>query len=255
MEQSNYFICNREKWLIQRKGRFTSSDAWKLFQCGRREMTEEELAARPRNEKGTLLDRRTTVDVMFGETALTLIRSKIAEITSTEVEREINGGALVKSLEWGVTYESDAVDEFKRRTKLNVIYHGLNNPVFYSHGDYAGGSPDGDVIEENAGLEIKCPVDETVHIKRLLVRSVEQFKEDDFEGYCQCQANMYIMKKDWWYFASYDPRKKDERLRMKIIKLFPDTDWQAEYEARITAAVEIMADVLFDTDKYLFIDK
>ena len=61
------------------------------------------------------------------------------------------------------------------------------------------------------------------------------------------------MKRDWWYFASYDPRKKDEALRMKIIKLYPDLGWQKEFDERLDAAVEMMADILYDTDKYLSI--
>lgn len=253
MEQSNYFLGNREKWLIQRKGRITASDFHKLFMGGSRPMTQEELNARPVGPKGGLLDKRTSVKTMFGEGAMTLIRSKISELTSTEVDRELNGSAIVKSFEWGMTWEGEAVEEFKKRTGLSVIYHGLNNPVFYPYGDYSGGSPDGDIIDEDAGLEIKCPVDENVHIKRLLIKSVEQFKNEDYEAYCQCQGNMYIMKRKAWYFASYDPRKKDEKLRMKIIKLLPDVKWQEEYEERMSAAVEIMADVLYDTDKYLFI--
>lgn len=253
--ENNYFLGNREKWLVMRKGRITASDFGKLFTPGRRDMTEEELEARPKGPKGGLLDKRTTTPTIFGDVAMTLIRSKIAELTSTEIDREQNGGALVKSFEWGVRYEEDATEEFKRRTGLSIIYHGLNNPVFYEYGDYSGGSPDGDIINENAGLEIKCPADENVHIKRLLIKSVQEFKDQEFDAYCQCQGNMYIMKKDWYYFASFDPRKKDEALRMKIIKLYPDLEWQLEYEGRMDAAVEIMADVLYETDKYLFIDK
>ena len=248
MEASrNYFLGGREQWLMQRKGRITASDFHKLFQNGRRPMTPEELKAR---EKG---DTRKTVDTFFGEIAMTLIRSKIAEMTSTEIEREINGNGLVKSMEWGVTYESEAAEEFKKRTGLSIIYHGLNSPVFYPYGDYSGGSPDFDVIDENAGGEIKCPVDENEHIRRLLIKSIDQFKDEDYAAYCQCQGNMYIMKRDWWYFASYDPRKKDEALRMKIIKLYPDLGWQKEFDERLDAAVEMMADILYDTDKYLSI--
>jgi hypothetical protein len=218
-------------------------------------MTEEELAARPKNEKGTLIDKSTTVKSMFGEGAMTLIRSKVAEMTSIEVDRQINGTTIIKSLEWGVMNESDALDEFKKRTGLSVIYHGLNNPVFYPYGDYGGGSPDGDIIEENAVLELKCPVDENIHIKRLLAKSIAEFKNEDWEGYCQIQGNIYIMKRDFGYFASYDPRKKDEALRMKIFKVYPDLEWQKELDERIDAAVNLMAEILYDTDKYLFIDK
>jgi hypothetical protein len=218
-------------------------------------MTEEELEARPKNEKGTLLNKNTTVKSMFGDMAMTLIRSKIAEMTSTEIDRQINGTGIIKSLEWGIMNEAQALEEFKRRTGLSVIYHGLNNPVFYAYGDYAGGSPDGDIIEENAVLELKCPVDESVHIKRLLCKSIADFKEEDWEGYCQIQGNIYIMKRDFGYFGSYDPRKKDEELRMKIFKVPPDLAWQKELDERIDAAVNLMAEILYDTDKYLFIDK
>lgn len=248
MEANNYFIGNREKWLMMRKGRITASDFWKLFQSGKRPMTTDELAGRESN------DRKKTIPSLFGEIAMTLIRSKIAEMTSTEFEREINGNGLVKSMEWGVQHEEEAKNEFEKRTGLSVLYHGLLNPVFYTYGDFAGGSPDGDILDINAALELKCPVDENVHMRRLLIRSVEQFKREEYEAYCQLQGNMYIMKRDFGYFASYDPRKKEEALRMKIIKLKPDLEWQKEFDERLTAAIEIMADVLFDTDKYLFVE-
>jgi hypothetical protein len=254
MPESNYFLGNREQWLIKKKGRFGASDTWKLFTAGSRPMTQAELDARPLGPKGGLLDKRTTVPTMFGDLALTLIRSKVCEITSNEVDRQINGNGIIKSMEWGVMNEGDGVEEFKRRTGLSVIYHGLSNPVFYPYGDYAGSSPDGDVIEESAGLEMKCPADENVHMKRLCVKTVEEFKKDDFEAYCQCQTGMLHLNRDAWYFASFDPRKKVPELRMKIVKILPDLEWQAEYKVRLEAAIEMMADMLYESDKYLFVE-
>lgn len=103
-------------------------------------------------------------------------------------------------------------------------------------------------------MELKCPFNEDIHTKRLLIKSVEQFKDEETEAWHQIQMNMLIMGKDIGYYGSFDPRRKDEKLKMKIVKLTADEDWREEFKMRYEKAVEIMADVLDSTDKYLFVE-
>ena len=222
---SNYFTADNDAWLLQRRGKITSSEVWKIFKGGR------------------------SKDVMFGEGAMTYIRSRVTEMQSGELKEELDA----KSLAWGKDNELDAKTHFEAITGFSVIYHGISCPKFYPYGDFAGGSPDGEIIEPDAILELKCPYNEDIHTRRLLIKSVEQFKDEEPEAWNQCQMNMLTMGKKIGFFGSYDPRRKEEKLKMKIIKLSASEEWQSEFIKRHDAAIEIMSEILYDTDKYLFI--
>ena len=250
----NYFTEAHEKWIECRRGRFTASEISKLFKTGRREMTEEELEARPKGPKGGLLDKRTTVEVMFGEGALSYIEKKANELTSTlSKEEKEESLSELRQMEYGKNNEMFGVQEFTKVTKLQVIYHGVACPQFYELNEFAGGSPDGDVIGESAALEMKCPYNGQIHMRRLRIKTIEEFKEKYFDDYCQCQMNMYVMKKDFCYYCSYDPRKMNHKARLKIFKIPADAGWVAEFEARFDAALEILREMLDSYDKTLFV--
>lgn len=242
---SNYFTQETENWLKERRGKITSSEYYKITEGGRREMTKSELEVEKKAG-----GKRKTIDTLFGKGAISYIRNKITEIQSSEVKEEMD----FKQTEWGKNNEGDGVDHFKGITGLSVVYHGISCPKFYPYGDFAGGSPDGEIIEEDAIFELKCPYSEDVHTRRLLIKTLDQFKDEEWEAWNQCQMNMFIMKKELAYFASFDPRRKDYNLQMKIVKFKADLDWQEDFKIRHQAAVELMAEILFDTDKYLVIE-
>lgn len=223
---SNYFTKEQDEWLLKRKGKITSSEVWKLFKSGRKK------------------------DEMFGEGAMTYIRSRVTQMQSGEIKEEMD----FKQTEWGKNNENEAKTHFEAITGHSVIYHGISCPKFYPYGDFAGGSPDGEIIEPDAILELKCPFNEDIHTRRLLIKSIEQFQEEEPEAWHQCQMNMLIMGKKIGFFGSYDPRRKEEKLKMKIIKLSASEEWQSEFIKRHNAAIEIMSEILFDTDKYLFVE-
>lgn len=254
-QQNNYFTAETEKWLECRRGRFTSSEIHKLFKGGIRNMTPEELAARPKNEKGTLIDRRTTVDILFGDTAMKYIEQKANEITSLNSEEEKQESMTeFKQMKYGKDNEFFGVEEFKRVTGLDVIYHGISCPEFYPFGDFAGGSPDGDIIGDSAVLEMKCPYNGAIHMKRLAINTIQDFKDKYPSDYAQCQMNMHIMNKDFCYYCSFDPRKINPKSRLKIFKLKKDPEWVIEFEMRLDAALGILADLLESYDKTPFVE-
>lgn len=248
MEQNraNYFNEAQQRWLQARLGKITASQCHLLFTGGKRPMTEEELATEKAN-KG----RRTTVDTMFGEGAITYLQGLVDEMTTGEPSEEMD----FKQTEWGKANEMDAILNFEEITGLKVTYHGISNPEFFKYGDFAGGSPDGDIedIREDAICECKCHYDGANHLKKLLIRSVDEFKDKFWKEYCQDQMNMKVMNKTSCYSISYDPRKKDPKLRMKIIRIPIDQEWQTEFEARLEAAIEMMADILSEINQHLFI--
>lgn len=259
---NNYLTMERDEWLACRKGRFTASDIHRLFNSGTRPMTEQELAARPRKllkdgSDGKQFIGGTTVEILFGGTAMNYIREKVDELISgnpSGEEEKYPSQSEFKQTEWGNSNEWDALRRFEVVTGKEVIFYGGTSPKFFPYGDYSGCSPDADIVGENALLEAKCPYDTDVQTRRLLYKTVQEFKESENKEWCQCQANMKIMGRDFAYFASYDPRKSFKPQQMKIIKLAADLEWQDEFEKRLDAAVLEMKIMIEDTGKYLMIE-
>lgn len=245
-DQSNYFSEAHYKWLLQRLGKITSSECHVLFTGGKRPMTGDELAA----EKA-IKGRRTTVDTMFGEGAVTYLQGLVDEMTTGVPMEEVD----FKQTEWGKANERDAVLSFEEITGLSVDYSGISDPQFIKYGNFAGGSPDGIIttLEADAICECKCHYDGAIHMKKLLIKSVDEFKDKFWKEYCQDQMNLRITGKTSCYSISYDPRKQKKELMMKIIRIPIDQEWQKDFDQRLPAAIEIMATMLDDSNKYLFI--
>src|SRR5574338_579540 len=85
-----------------RVGNFTSSEIYKLMSMGKRPMTEEELAARPKTGPGS---KATLVEDGLGEAALTYISDKKLE---RKLGRSLNEDVSARPLEWGKFIESRA---------------------------------------------------------------------------------------------------------------------------------------------------
>lgn len=258
---SNYLTMERDEWLVCKKGRFTSSDIFRLFSSGTRPMTQIELDARPRKilkdgTAGKQFEGGTTVPVLFGDGALSYIREKVDELLSGnpngEEERYPSSGEF-KQTEWGNAQEYDGIRRFEVVTGKKVIYYGGGSPRFFPYGDYSGCSPDADIVGENALVETKCPYNTDIHTRRLLYKTVEEFKDTEYKEWCQCQCQMKITGRDVVYFCSYDPRKSYKHQQMKIIKIRADLAWHEEFDMRLTEALKVMKQMFEDSDKYTII--
>lgn len=260
--ENNYLTLERDEWLACRKGRFTASDIYRLFNTGTRPMTEQELAARPKKllkdgTAGKVFIGGATVETMFGPPALKYIREKVDELISGNPngeEEKYPSQSEFKQTEWGNSNEWDGLRRFEVITGKAIIFYGGSSPKFFPYGDYSGCSPDGDVVGENSLVEIKCPYDTDVHTQRLLYKTVQEFREAEKKEWCQCQAQMKIMGRDFAYFGSYDPRKSFKPQQMKIIKLTADLEWQDDFEKRLAGAIQEMKTMIDDTGKYLMIE-
>jgi len=90
----------------------------------------------------------------------------------------------------------------------NVIVQEVG---FIEYSDYFGCSPDG-LIDDDGGLEIKCPIEDT-HKKYLE-------KDDAWKAYkWQIQSSLYMSERKWWDFVSYCPP-----LPMIIQRVTPDDE-------------------------------
>lgn len=223
MNGKTFIEPHTQEWKEARLGRFTSSEIHKLFQCGKRPMTPEELKAR---EKG---DIRRTVDTLFGDGALTYIKIKIAEILTGEAK-----DATSSSMDWGLSLESDAISHY---AEIKDVMPNVSG--FYTYNTIYGGSPDAEIGNEGI-LEVKCPFASENHISIMLCKSVEDLRKFNEAYYSQPQGNMFVTGAKWCDFISYDPRCKNEKFRMKVIRIERDEKFINEMVLRLDKAAGIM---------------
>lgn len=103
-----------------------------------------------------------------------------------------------KALQWGKDHEQIAREVFEERTGIYA------EPVGFVQHDtlLAGASPDG-LIDWDGGWECKCPVNSMNHVQTLLHGM-------PMEHMAQVQGNMWITKREFWIFASFDPRMPED---------------------------------------------
>lgn len=215
---------------LTRLGMFTASSIHALLTSGKRPMTEAELAARDK------ADKRKTVDTIFGDTAMTYIHEKIAEIITGECKPQLKGVAL----DWGNEYEKDAY-LWLNKTHPHE-YLGKENFKFFNYNDYAGGSPDG--LSDTHVFEYKCPYVSSNHVGWLLNGSQEWVKDKHPEYYTQVQFNMLCCNRQRAIIASYDPRTVEPEHRMAIVEMEMDEELLSELKLRIQFGVEIITRAL-----------
>jgi len=212
-----------EEWDMIRCGRFTSSDWSKLMECGKRPMTEDELKARPKTGKGS----KTTLvpdPSLMGEKGIRYIRQKVWETLTGKPMMSAYAYPMV----YGKETEPEAVKYYEEKYGVETIEVG-----FQVFGDYAGGSPDR-LIGENEGLEIKCPSSDT-QIDYLLLTDHYDLKRNYPEHYWQCVSLMLFTNRRVWNFCTFDPRMKEEKHKLTHIKI----EWE-KVEEDIDAVVKAL---------------
>lgn len=194
-----------EQWDMIRCGRFTSSEWWKLMECGKRKMTPEELAARPKSGKGS----KTTMVPDPSQMSATGIKYIRAKVWETLTGRPMQS-AYAYPMVYGKETEPEAREYFQKKFGLQTDTVG-----FQVFGDYAGGSPDA-LVGEDAGLEIKCPSSD-VQIDYLMLTDHYDLKHNHPDHYWQCVSLMLFTNRKTWHFCTYDPRMLDEKHKMTHI--------------------------------------
>ncbi len=208
---------DKDQWLLERRGKFTASQIFKLF------------------SKPSDIKKRQ----MFGTGAWTYIEERAMERLTDLYER----GSLeeVEALRHGKYMEGQAYRYYVEKSgNHSMRWFGDENPLYLTYNRDSGGSPDGlmgesDIIHR--GLELKCPMKPAIHWKYMKMKDQYDLKAGAFHYYCQCQFLMMITKSPVWDFASFDERFRKEEHKMKIIQLTPDKILQAELDIRIAQAV------------------
>lgn len=234
----------REQWIQQKLGKFGASDLYKLLTGGRRDMTADELAIEKANG-----GKRKTVDILFGDTAMTLINEKIAEILTGQCKEDVTG---LRATEWGEMHEYDAVELYADQTGEAVTYYGGDNPKTFPYNDFSGASPD--FMGTGFNGEVKCPFVSSNHIGYLMAARNKEtaqawLKENHLDYYVQCQFAMMACKVSKAVFISYDPRMLAVENRLAVIEIKPDEVMQSDIKLRLNAASEIIRTALATLSK------
>lgn len=203
-----------DEWHMQRRGKFTASEVYKLL--------------------------TPSADGMFSAGGLTYIREKAVEEMTHYYERPKL--EYVEPLIHGKQQEANAYNEYLSVTKnYSMVHFGDNAPLFLDYNDYSGGSPDGIMGEGEIvywGLEIKSPFDPNNHAKYLKYKDQWDLKAGKKEYYAQIQFLLMITKAEGWHFCSFDERWKNSINRLKVIEIKHDKKFQDNLQMKLMAANE-----------------
>jgi hypothetical protein len=177
---------------------------------------------------GDVLTRGRGKDAEFGKTAMTYAYEIVAQKLTGEKKPEVTSS----SLEWGKRWELKARLFYQRKTFRLVKETG-----YIALDDDVGGSPDG-LISDDGGLEIKCPYNSAIHLSTLLKRIVPKEYVPQVQGY------MWVTEREWWDFASFDPRYQKDADKMVIVRVQRDDKFIEELSERVDKFKEIIDNIL-----------
>lgn len=205
----------KDKWFLDRHGKFTAS------------------------EIGKLLSKGTGVN-MFGTGALSYIKAKAIEKMTDLWERpEMEG---VKSILHGKMYEAPAFEMYKMATKnYSMRYFGTDEPLFLEYDKDSGGSPDGLMGQGDKihlGLELKCPKNSHIHLDYYQFKNQYDLADYNQDYYAQLQFLLMITQAELFHFCSFDDRFKAPKMKIKVIEVRPDRKFQDNLEIRLKMAVK-----------------
>jgi hypothetical protein len=124
----------------------------------------------------------------------------------------------------------DGIDREEVARTLYTLKHGEVNEVgFIDHPTIAmsGASPDGALVNDNGGIEIKSPI-ETTHTNTLMTQSVPT------KYIPQMQWQMACAGYDFVDFISYNPNFPDH-LQLFVKRLDRDDDYIRQLESEVSA--------------------
>jgi hypothetical protein len=211
---NNWISQNSPEWDRIRIGRFTASELHRLMDPAKREMTKEELEARPKSGKGS--SSKLIYDYSrLSDEAMSYIEEKVAEILTDTPKQQ--GYAF--PITWGMEHEDEAIEFFEKRTGMVVQRVG-----FFSYSTHAGGSPDG-LVGDTAIIEAKCPFNSVIQLKYLMLTDQWDVKRNYWSYWVQCQANMLFTGRELSYFTTYDPRMVNDKHKIQIIEIKADSEF------------------------------
>lgn len=231
-----YVDQRSEDWERIRAGRFTSSEIWKIMECGKRPMTPEELKARPKSGKGSAT-KFVSDPSQMSATGMTYIYQKVAEVLTGRPKPSSYAYPLI----YGKEQEPFAVEYFEKTFGIQTVEAG-----FEPYTDHAGGSADR-FIDEHSGLEIKCPFQSENQIQYLMLNDHFDLKRVHPDYYWQCVSLMLFTNRSKWHFCTFDDRMIEPKHKMTHIELSTESESIREDMDSIIPALEGAVKVKLET--------
>jgi len=174
-------------------------------------------------------------DSKFTTTGQSLIKEKITE-RLTGQRKQISGAPL----EWGTENEPNAIELYEKLNGVKV----MESPfvILKGYEDYAGGSPDGFIEGTKGIIEVKCPYNSTNHTDTLIDKKIPGKYFNKY--YTQIQFNILCTGSEFCDFISFDPRVKEEELRLCVVRIKKDEAYIAKIITRLDLAIEEMSEKL-----------
>lgn len=197
---------------------FTSSQIFRLCGAGKREMTAEELASRPKSGKGSSVKTIETFDTLSDE-ALNYIAEKNIEY---KIGRSINLQKQTRATLWGNYLQQRVHDMLPTSYKLvdekTVAHPTVSRWV---------GSPDNICESESLIGDIKCyePKKFTEYVDCLSKNDIQLFKSEFPQEYWQLLSNACILGMDNIEAIVYIPYFSElQEIRQSVLDLDAEDD-------------------------------
>ncbi len=155
----------------------------------------------------------------------------IFEVATERITGEALAGFTAKATDYGTEVEPHGLAAYEADTGLIVE---LADFIQHQDFDFIGVSPDF-LAKPDGGGELKCPYNSAVHLATLRDGMPE-------EHIPQVQGGLWVTKRKFWDFCSYDPRMP-EHLRLYRQRVLPDLDYIAKLQAeclKFNAEVEAL---------------
>lgn len=232
-----------EEWYLLRKGHVTASEIYLLLANHKEDMTEDELEE---FKKINPKSKAKTKEVPFSQGTFTYLDGKVAEMFMPDnafLEYMEECKFETKAMQWGTLFEDKAREEYTKRCDKEIIDAPFIELEGYER--FAGGSPDGLNVKENAIIEIKCPFNPAIHLRHFMYEAQQDLKEDNLQYYAQVQYNMMVSEFylghpcEYADFISYDPRTSVSK-QLKVLRVLPDVEMQKALKERTILAIDYM---------------
>ena len=148
---------------------------------------------------------RDSLPRVYGDMRQGYMAELVAQIATGLIPEQMS----FKQCEWGHEYEDQARANFELEHDVDVDIPAF---IYRDEDKRFGISPDGLIVGEKIGLELKCPFTTKVFVE---FATCDKIKKEYIE---QCQYSMWVTGYEAWYFANYDPRMRTKKLHWVLIK-------------------------------------
>lgn len=217
-------IDPRDQWKLDKWGKFSASEIWKLM------------------VEGPVINKVSGEKAMFGDTANGYIERVARECYTIFNEDE---NPTTYAMKMGIEREADGAGYYIRYLGLEGLsYYGVADSKFFPYGQHAGISPDlvmwldyGKMIA-SFGAEGKNPTPAMHDWYLDNIRDQKDLAKHCPESYAQCQFAMMGFNTNLWHWYSHNLYFKGKE-RLLLIQVEADKNFQNSLSLRLKKAIKL----------------